>query len=662
MSTTPISRKLMRLTATYTMTQIEAAVVQEFLAVHHLTTINRILAPLAGYQDSTLEELRKEMRSILPNLDLDAALHVFEMAIPGRDKDLNGAIYTPRHITDYICAKALVRGDETTIDPSCGAGAFLIAAVRRLRSLSGRSVSEIITQQLYGRDILDYSIRHARILLALMALEAGEDNEEIPDNLAAGDSLSPEWRKELIDRGGLDAVVGNPPYIRFQELPSEVREHLSTKSWQTTGAGNFNLYIAFFELGLEILNENGVLGYITPNAYFSTRSARGLRELLRKGEHLREIIDCGTISVFEVATYTAITFLNKSASPHFLFARPDTESQQFHLDDLPRFQFASATLPDEHWLLGMGDEVSVLSGIEKVGKPLSEIASLGVGLATLRDWVFLVRNPVLVTLDGTGLDKGCGECYRVEYEGKVFAIEKGITRPVIRVSDHPSQASMDQVETRVIFPYQEDSAGRPKVLGEETLRDTYPGAYWYFLAMKDELAERDHGKKTYDAWYAYGRRQGLVLPGQGQLLTTIYAARPRFLIDVAPGHLFVNGYAVIPKLTIKGAGKSVETSEAKPGLGVLWGTPEGLRALARILESDAMAVYVGLTSAPLAGGFRCYAGNYIANFGIPNVTSDQIATLANMTNSEAGVWYCQQAGLDPQVVSAMAKRFLPAKP
>jgi len=64
-------------------------------------------------------------------LSLEDLLEIFELAIPPADRDLNGAVYTPAHIADFMCQRAITRGDEVVADISCGAGAFLLGAVRR---------------------------------------------------------------------------------------------------------------------------------------------------------------------------------------------------------------------------------------------------------------------------------------------------------------------------------------------------------------------------------------------------------------------------------------------------------------------------------------------------------------------------------------------------
>ena len=630
-STNPV-RQISLLVQEYPVELIEAAAVQEFLAQRHLNTHNQRLLSLTDQKDERLSLIRTTLCALRPALRLEDLLEIFELAIPAEDRDLNGAVYTPAHIADFMCQRTITRGNEVVADISCGAGAFLLAAVRRLRQLSGQKVPAIVANQVIGRDILPYSIRHARLLLALLALELGEEVEVMPDRLSVGDSFEAAWRAQLVAAGGVEVIVGNPPYIRLQELPLIVRANLAAGHFATVSAGNFDLYFAFFEVGLDLLKPGGSLAYITPNTYFTTKTAAPLRRLLAETGYLREIIDCGDLMIFNVATYSTLTFLTKKRGATFTFRRPTDQNEQFALDQVPAATLSTAELAPAGWRLGYPDEMEFLRAVENCGTPLASLAKLGVGLATLRDYLFFLGSTPL--LNGA---------YQLARDGQIYQIEPEVTCPIVKISEHPDQASLDRCQTRMLFPYEQNQAGEMIIISEEKMRTHYPGALAYLTSIRPELAKRDHGRKNYEAWYAYGRRQGLKLLNTGQLLTTVYSATPRFLLDPAPGRRTINGYAVVPT----------------PG--TLWATAPALLALRAILQSEVMALYISLTSTALAGGYFCYAGNYLARFGIPDLTLAQIAQVQALSPQACADWYAAQVKIRPQTLNHLRERLLKKK-
>jgi hypothetical protein len=432
--------------------------------------------------------------------------------------------------------------------------------------------------------------------------------------------------------GGVDVVVGNPPYIRLQELPMSVRTNLAAGHFVTVSAGNFDLYFAFFEVGLDLLKPGGQLAYITPNTYFTTKTATPLRRLLAETGYLREIIDCGDLAIFAVATYSTLTFLTKTRGETFIFRRPTRQAEQFALDQVPDTTLATAELAASGWRLGYPDEMEFLRAVESCGTPLASLAKLGVGLATLRDYLFFLGSAPLVKGD-----------YQLERDGQTYQIEAAVTCPIIKISEHLDQASLDRCQTRMLFPYEENSAGEMVVIPEEKMRGRYPGALAYLSSIRSELAKRDHGRKNYETWYAYGRRQGLKLLNAGQLLTTVYSATPRFLLDPAPGRRTINGYAVVP---IPGS---------------LWASAPGLTALRAILQSEIMALYISLTSTALAGGYFCYAGNYLARFGIPDLTLAEMAQVQSLSPQACADWYAAQAKISASTLDHLRNRLLKNK-
>lgn len=231
------------------------------------------------------------------------------------------------------------------IDPSCGSGAFLVAAfdvfapyyrelAHALRRLYPGSLEEfngdraILTHNLYGVDINAGAVEIAKLSLWLKTAKPGHKLDSLDGHLICGNSLRFEpdkksrwaserfgWNttfKEILGKGGFDVVLGNPPYVRMEIL----------KPWKPFLSANYavaaeraDLYAYFYEIGLRLLKPAGGLGYISSSTFFKTAAGEPLRRYLLKHAALQAVVDFGDLQVFEgVTTYPAIVCLQKKRS------------------------------------------------------------------------------------------------------------------------------------------------------------------------------------------------------------------------------------------------------------------------------------------------------------------------------------------------------------
>jgi hypothetical protein len=110
-----------------------------------------------------------------------------------------------------------------------------------------------------------------------------------------------------------DYVVGNPPYVNIQNLPSSQKSILS-KLYQTA-EGQYDLYCPFYERGIEWLTDDGKIGYISPNQFLVTDYGEPLRRMILRECIVNEIFDFRDSRVFKDATnYPAICILEKSSN------------------------------------------------------------------------------------------------------------------------------------------------------------------------------------------------------------------------------------------------------------------------------------------------------------------------------------------------------------
>ena len=198
----------------------------------------------------------------------------------------------------------------TIVDPACGSGAFLNEVfdylllegeevnreIARLRGGQGelfRWDTHILANNIFGVDINAESVEITKLGLWLKTANKREPLTYLEDNIKVGNSLidDPEiagdlafnWQeefKEIMANGGFDVVVGNPPY--GAKLSQQQITHLENKF--SSFEYQVNTYVLFYELGINLLQQNGTLGFITPATFTYQHYFKKIRTILNKLE------------------------------------------------------------------------------------------------------------------------------------------------------------------------------------------------------------------------------------------------------------------------------------------------------------------------------------------------------------------------------------------
>ena len=117
------------------------------------------------------------------------------------------------------------------------------------------------------------------------------------DQNATANWFDPEWMFGVTD--GYDVVIGNPPYINIENLPAATKNYLF-ENYQTC-KGRTDIYIAFLEKALFILNTKGIMSFILPSAFATQKYGEKMREVLIKNHTIREVVDASSYRIFENA-------------------------------------------------------------------------------------------------------------------------------------------------------------------------------------------------------------------------------------------------------------------------------------------------------------------------------------------------------------------------
>jgi len=227
------------------------------------------------------------------------------------------------------------------VDPACGSGAFLNQALNFLIK-EHKNIDDIIAEltntalrlfdtdkailenNLYGVDINEESVEIAKLSLWLRTAQMGRKLSSLNDNIKCGNSLidDPEiardkafdWNvefKEIMDNGGFDVVIGNPPYVRNETILNTDKNYFEKNYSVFTGKSD--LYVFFFEKSWQLLKHDGKSSFIVSSKFTKTKYGKVLIDFLNEHTHIISFIDFQDSDVFKgIIAYPSIIFFNKT--------------------------------------------------------------------------------------------------------------------------------------------------------------------------------------------------------------------------------------------------------------------------------------------------------------------------------------------------------------
>ncbi|EIY4412393.1 Eco57I restriction-modification methylase domain-containing protein [Campylobacter jejuni] len=348
-----------------------------------------------------------------------------------------------------------------------------------------------------------------------------------------------EWRFEfpeiLDDDGnfkGFDLIIGNPPYIRQEEL-KELKPHLA-KNYKVY-KGTSDIYTYFYELGFNVLKDRGgVLSYITSNKYTRAGYGEALREFLLKNVKVLEYTDLNGIKVFDSATVdTSILCFEKSKSKDnkFKYLALSNEILKTCAYDIGLYkdfaEFSQNSLSKESFTFSDENTSALKAKIERIGTPLKEWQGLNIyrGILTGYNEAFIIttekRNEILAN---------CKDEAEKERTAKLI-------RKMLRGRDIKGY-SYEWAGLWVIFiPWHFPNVEKPKTMSEneQDLKEQYPSLYKHLLSHKERLSKRNKDETgiRYE-WYCL-QRWGANYYQEFEKEKIVYSEivrKPQFYLDV----------------------------------------------------------------------------------------------------------------------------------
>ncbi len=372
---------------------------------------------------------------------------------------LNGRFYTPEFIVKNVLDLSGYYGQtilrKHAIDHSCGDGAFLVAIVNRYCKEFLKNCSDLVllTEELsiyiHGIEIDETEVKRCIENLNSTVKQYGLNNVVWDINCA--DTLT-------VDKynGKMDFVLGNPPYVRVHNLGSSF-DYI--KKFSFAQSGMTDLYIVFYEIGLKMLNENGVLGYITPSSFFNSLAGKYMRLHLVNNNLLDKIADLKHFQAFDATTYTTIAILKKN--------RQKTTTDYYQFKD--NFPYYIDTLSVEDYYICDSFYFAPKNNLQE----LKNILTLNVA----KDH-FVVKNGFATLAD---------KFFIGEFDFEEFTI------PIVKASTGK--------QYKCLFPYKNGRlVSYEKLTANSTIK-------LYLETYKEQLLKRSLEKNS--GWYGFGRTQGI---------------------------------------------------------------------------------------------------------------------------------------------------------
>lgn len=491
------------------------------------------------------------------------------------------------------------------LDPACGSGAFLNQALNYLleehafidesvKTLMGGSVlglydvkKDILENNLYGVDINAEAVEIAKLSLWLRTVESGRKLNKLADKIKVGNSLIDDksvaddafiWEEEfseVFEQGGFDVVIGNPPYVRHENI-TKIKPALEK---YISYAGTADLFVYFFELASKLLKEKGLNGYICSNKFFNATYAKNLRKYILGNMKIEQIIDFDGKQVFSDAIVeSTVTIFGKS------IADKEHKFKIINADLIESYKMKQFDLNTSSFTLLNPYKMLLKHKIEKIGVPLKQ-------------WDIEIKS---------GIKTGFNEAYIIDGKKKDELIQKDpknseIIKPLLRGRDVRRYGYEFADKWLIVAEYE----------SHKYLEDKYPLIYEHLLGYQKELSKRgqctNRGGKGQHHWLELDNNPSknyFDLLKKEKIMWLELTDNPKFTLDK-------NGYFV--------------------DMTVFFITGQKLNYLLALLNSKAVFWYFDLICNESGVGTNRWKKTYVEQLPIPSATDNTETLLIENT-------------------------------
>ncbi|MCC5931692.1 MAG: Eco57I restriction-modification methylase domain-containing protein [Cyclobacteriaceae bacterium] len=475
--------------------------------------------------------------------------------------------------------------------------------IKKLRKLSGELFQMTNQHQLFEMSKKEKAEWDKKVLQLSLGVQKLENEiEEIKSNKIFENAF--EWRFEfpevLNDDGdfiGFDVVIGNPPYMRVQEIQaSQPTQKLHYESQYQNAKASYDLANIFFELAVNISGKNSNNAYIFPHKFFNAASSEVFRNYLKQGQFIDEIAHFGANMIFEDAdTYTCVAQFSKKLSQGFYFQRfPFKSDFKSLMLDKRNYTFityemiekASQLYGSNQWILF--DDILGFNVFEKIytnAKLFSDaFEGIFVGLQTSRDELF-----VLECIDEANFNA------KVPISGKVYQLERELFKPFLMGKD-VHRYSYLSTNRYVFFPY-EIKNGNAEIVSIKEIKTRFPKTFIYVNEHENIFKARESGKAgKMQHWHTYIYPKNLNKFDQPKLSSMeICSNHPNVTLNHQKLYHTTKAYSWVKKENTK----------------------ESYEYLLAIANSKLLWWFLKTTGDTLQGDARTFKTNYLNPFPLP---------------------------------------------
>lgn len=395
----------------------------------------------------------------------------------------HGDVFTKPCVVDYMLDMVGYTADKdlskiSIMEPSCGEGEFIISIIARLAESASRFGFDL--NEAYLRNVNASDLDGAKVMRCIERIK-----DAFPEIKNPGIKIIVEDYL-LSEHEPVDIVIGNPPYIRYEQIPENKLDVYKNRF--ATFYYRADMYVLFFEHSLKQLKRGGRHCFICANRWMKNQYGKNLRKLVARYYNLTTIVNMEGADAFdeEVLAYPAITLI-ESGNENDRLKFAETED----VEKLRTLDFSELSAPEgDDWsgVFNTVAQTSAFSLIEEQG------FKIGIGVATGADNIFISDN----------------------IKGQV---EDELLIPSLNARD--LQGDTLQWGGRYLLnPY--DANGRLISL------DAYPLAKRYFESHRERLSGRHKASKNPAAWY-----------GTIDKITPSLQRQPKILLPDISGNSFV---------------------------------------------------------------------------------------------------------------------------